>query len=123
MTAVRVAAYVRSSWSHDAEWSLLQIASAFRRHRCDVVLMSEHDRDFHQHRWMDYQQACKVASTDGILLGSGIEHEDPDNVVHTPVYRGYRMIASISRCAPAYLELLRLAQAEGALQFRTPMAT
>jgi hypothetical protein len=48
--------------------------------------MSEHDRSFDQSRWQEYQQACKEASTDGILLVPGIEYEDGDNVVHTPVW-------------------------------------
>jgi hypothetical protein len=110
MTSVRVAAHVHSSWSYDAEWSLPDIASAFRRRRYDVVLMSEHDRDFDQHRWMDYQQACKAASTDHILLVPGIEYEDPDNVVHTPVWGD--SVPYLGAARPT-LELLRSAQAEG----------
>ena len=86
MREVRVAAHVHSCWSYDADWSLPDIARAFRRRRYDVVLMSEHDRGFDDRRWTDYKRACADASTDDILLIPGIEYEDADNVVHTPVW-------------------------------------
>lgn len=86
MTRLKVAAHVHSSWSYDGEWSLADIARAFRKRRYDVVLMSEHDRSFDQHRWKDYQAACQDAGTDGITLIPGIEYEDGDGVVHTPVW-------------------------------------
>lgn len=112
MTSVRVAAHVHSSWSYDAEWSLEDIASAFRRRRYDVVLMSEHDRGFDQQRWADYQQACKAASTDDMLLVPGIEYEDADNVVHTPVWGDSVPFLGAGRPT---LDLLRSAHTEGAV--------
>jgi predicted metal-dependent phosphoesterase TrpH len=112
MTSVRVAAHVHSSWSYDAEWSLEDIVSAFRRRRYDVVLMSEHDRGFDQQRWTDYKQACKAASTDNLLLVPGIEYEDADNVVHTPVWGDNVPFLGPGRPT---LELLRSAHAEGAV--------
>lgn len=112
MTSVRVAAHVHSSWSYDAEWSLQDIARAFRRRRYDVVLMSEHDRGFDQQRWTDYQQACKTASTGDITLIPGVEYEDADNVVHTPVWGDDVPFLGAGRPT---LELLRSAQAEGAV--------
>jgi hypothetical protein len=86
MIRVRAAAHVHSSWSYDAHWSLPDIAAAFTRRRYDVVLMAEHDREFDEDRWGEYQQRCKAASTDRIVLVPGIEYEDGDNVVHTPVW-------------------------------------
>lgn len=112
MISVRVAAHVHSAWSYDGEWSLPDIAAAFRRRRYDVVLMSEHDRSFDAGRWADYQQACKAASTDDILLVPGIEYEDRDNVVHTPVWGGSVPFLGAGRPT---LDLLRLARAEGAV--------
>lgn len=112
MTLVRMAAHIHSSWSYDAEWSLQDIARAFRRRRYNVVLMSEHDRGFDQQRWTEYQKACAVASTDDILLIPGIEYEDTDNVVHTPVWG--ENVPFLGSGRPT-LELLRLAQAEGAI--------
>lgn len=85
-TSVRVAAHVHSLWSYDGEWSLGDIARTFRRLRYDVVLMAEHDRTFDQPRWEAYREACAEASTADILLVPGIEYEDPDNVVHIPVW-------------------------------------
>jgi hypothetical protein len=112
MTSMRVASHIHSEWSYDAEWSLGDIARAFRRRRYDVVLMSEHDRDFTEQRWKDYQQACEDASTDGILLVPGIEYEDADNVVHTPVWGTDIPFFGVGRCT---LELLRAANSEGAV--------
>ena len=86
MTFVRVAAHVHSFWSYDGEWSLEDIARTFRRLRYDVVLMAEHDRTFDQQRWDEYRDACAESSTRDILLVPGIEYEDPDNVVHIPVW-------------------------------------
>ena len=112
MSTYKVAAHVHSSWSYDAEWSLTDIAREFRRRRYDVVLMSEHDRSFDQQRWTDYQKACEAASTDEILLIPGIEYEDSDNVVHTPVWGD--TVPFLGATRPT-LELLRLARTEGAV--------
>jgi predicted metal-dependent phosphoesterase TrpH len=112
MRTVRVAAHVHSSWSYDAEWSLRDIAIAFRRRRYDVVLMSEHDRSFDERTWGEYQVACQEASTDGILLVPGIEYEDSDAVVHTPVWGENVPFFGAGRPT---LELLRCAQAKNAV--------
>jgi predicted metal-dependent phosphoesterase TrpH len=86
VTLVRVAAHVHSEWSYDGERSLQDIVRTFRRLRYDVVLMAEHDRTFKQQRWDEYRHACAESSTRDILLVPGIEYEDPDNVVHIPVW-------------------------------------
>jgi hypothetical protein len=112
MTTLRVAAHVHSSWSYDAEWSLAEIARSFRRRQYDVVLMSEHDRGFNQGRWIKYQKACAAASTGDILLIPGIEYEDADNVVHTPVWG--ENVPFLGAGRPT-LELLSLARSEGAV--------
>ena len=112
MTSVRVAAHVHSSWSYDGEWNLQQIAAAFRRRRYDVVLMSEHDRSFDQRRWEDYKQACEAASNCDITLIPGIEYEDSDNVVHTPVWGGQVPFLGAGRST---FELLCDARDEGAV--------
>jgi hypothetical protein len=74
--------------------------------------MSEHDRGFDQQRWMEYQKACTRASTDDILLIPGIEYEDADNVVHTPVWG--EDVPFLGSGRPT-VDLLRLAQGEGAV--------
>jgi hypothetical protein len=111
MTVVRVAAHVHSCWSYDAEWPLQDIARAFRERGYDVVLMAEHDRNFDQQRWTDYQQACADSSTDGILLVPGMEYEDADNVVHTAVWG--TGIPFLGAARPT-LEVLRAAHAHEA---------
>jgi hypothetical protein len=112
MNSVRVASHVHSSWSYDAEWSLQDIAAAFRRRGYDAILMSEHDRSFTHERWLEYQRACEEASSDDILLVPGIEYEDTDNVVHTPVW-GID-IPFLGAARPT-LDLLRSASSEGAV--------
>jgi hypothetical protein len=112
MTRARVAAHVHSSWSYDAEWTLPEIAQAFRRRKYDVVLMSEHDRGFNQERWTEYQRACEAASTPDITLIPGIEYEDADSVVHTPVWGDG--VPFLGAARPT-LDLLRAARAEGAV--------
>jgi predicted metal-dependent phosphoesterase TrpH len=112
MISARVAAHVHSSWSYDAQWSLPDIATAFRRHRYDVVLMAEHDRGFDEHKWAEYQLACQEASTGGILLVPGIEYEDPDSVVHIPVWG--EAVPFLGAGRPT-LELLRCARDQNAI--------
>ncbi len=112
MTRLKVAAHVHSSWSYDAEWSLSEIAKAFRKRRYDVVLMSEHDRSFDQGRWEAYEEACREASSGSITLIPGIEYEDGDSVVHTPVW-GENV--PFLGAGLSTLDLLRAAQNEGAV--------
>jgi hypothetical protein len=112
MKSARAAAHVHSSWSYDAQWSLRDIASAFRRRRYDVVLMAEHDRSFDEHKWADYRLACQEASTDGILLVPGIEYEDSDGVVHIPVWGDQVPFLGAGRPT---LEVLRCARAANAI--------
>jgi hypothetical protein len=112
MTSARVAVHVHSSWSYDGEWTLPEIARAFSRRRYDVVLMSEHDRSFDQQRWEAYQEACKAASTNDITLIPGIEYEDADNIVHTPVWGGG--VPFLGAGLPT-LDLLKATQEEGAV--------
>jgi predicted metal-dependent phosphoesterase TrpH len=110
MTRLKVAAHVHSAWSYDAEWPLAKIAKEFRKRRYDAVLMSEHDRSFDQRRWTQYQDACQDASTGGITLIPGIEYEDGDGVVHTPVWGAD--VPFLGAGLPT-LELLRAAHDKG----------
>ena len=85
-TVVRAAAHVHSRWSDDATWKLPDIASAFGAHGFRVVLLADHSREFEPSRLAEYGEACAAASTDQVLLVPGIEYNDPDNVVHVPVW-------------------------------------
>lgn len=86
MTPVRAVAHVHSDWSYDGRWSLEELAQAFGRRGCDVVLMSEHDRGFDEARWQAYREACARASTPSTLLVPGIEYADPTDTVHVLVW-------------------------------------
>jgi len=86
MNRIKVAAHVHSEWSHDASWTLPDLARFFRRRGFDAVLMSEHDDGFDAERWTDFRRACAAASLPGLLLVPGIEYADTDNVVHIPVW-------------------------------------
>jgi hypothetical protein len=86
MTVVRSVAHVHSDWSDDGSWSLQALADAFRRRRAQVVLMAEHSRGWTADRYQAYLAACDAASGGGLLLVPGIEYNDPDDVVHVPVW-------------------------------------
>jgi hypothetical protein len=86
VTTLRAAVHVHSEWSYDAHWSLADLADAFAKRRYDVVLTAEHDRGFDERRWDDYRQACADAGDARIFFVPGMEYEDPDNVVHVPVW-------------------------------------
>ena len=113
MTTVRVAAHVHSSWSYDAEWSLAGhcpcVPATPVRCRAHVGARSRI-----RSAAVDGvpESLCMAASTDDILLVPGIEYEDADNVVHTPVWG--ENVPFLGAGRPT-LELLRLAQAEGAV--------
>ncbi len=85
-TSLRAAAHVHSEWSDDAHWPLSRIAHAFGQRGYSAVLLSEHSRGLTAGQWDDYRVACAQASTDEVLLVPGIEYNDPDNVVHVPVW-------------------------------------
>ncbi|BCJ49715.1 hypothetical protein Asp14428_11900 [Actinoplanes sp. NBRC 14428] len=86
MTTVRAAAHVHSEWSDDATWSLPAIAAAFGERGYGVVLLADHSREFPAGRLDEYRAACAAASTPEVLLVPGIEYNDPDNLVHVPVW-------------------------------------
>jgi len=112
VTSLRIAAHVHSSWSYDAEWSLDDLARAFTRRRYNAVLMSEHDRSFDQQRWLEYRKACEAASTQEITLIPGLEYEDPEGIVHIPVWGDDAPFLGSGRST---LDLLRAAETEGAI--------
>ena len=86
------AAHVHSEWSYDASWTLRELAAAFRKRGCDLVLMTEHDRGWDESRWRDYANACREASGNGILMVPGTEYSDPRNDVHVLVWGADRFL-------------------------------
>jgi predicted metal-dependent phosphoesterase TrpH len=111
VTEIRTVAHVHSDWSYDGQWTLPAIAAAFKRRGYRAVLMAEHDRGFDERRWQEYGRACTDASDDELLLVPGIEYEDPDNVVHVPVWgEGVRFLGE----RRPTLDVLREANEHGA---------
>jgi hypothetical protein len=82
LRATRAVAHVHSDWSYDGEWTLEDLARAFRRRRYRVLLMAEHDRGFTDARWDEYRAACAALSDRELLVVPGIEYGDADDVVH-----------------------------------------
>jgi hypothetical protein len=119
MKSVRIATHVHSAWSYDAEWPLQRIERMFRRLGYDAVLMAEHERGFDQHRWSEYQHACREASTPDLLIVPGIEYEDPDNVVHVPVWGTEVTFLGTTRTTMEILEAAR--EQEAVAVFAHPM--
>lgn len=110
MSTVRVAAHVHSEWSDDATWRLADIAATFADRGYDVVLLSDHCRQFPPGRWAEYRAACEAASSDRILLVPGIEYNDLDNVVHVPVWGD---VPFYGQQVPDIGELLETVAADG----------
>ncbi len=86
MTTYTAVAHVHSDWSYDGRWTLEDLARAFAKRRCAVVLMSEHDIGFDEKRWADYQAACAAAGNNTVLLVPGMEYSDKENRVHVLVW-------------------------------------
>jgi hypothetical protein len=78
--------HVHSEWSYDGSWSLQGLSEKFRRRGCRILMMTEHDRGFTAARFAEYREACAKASTDEILVVSGIEYSDAANRVHVLVW-------------------------------------
>jgi len=77
---------VHSDWSYDGSWTLKDLADKFSRRRCQVLMMTEHDRGFSAERLAEYRNACAEASSKQMLVVPGIEYSDPENRVHVLVW-------------------------------------
>jgi len=86
MNVSRFAIHAHSEWSNDGRWPLLTLARLFASLGYRGVLMSEHDRDFDEDRWVAYQQECGRASSSRFLVIPGIEYSSADNLIHVPTW-------------------------------------
>jgi hypothetical protein len=80
------ACHLHSSWSYDGSWTLEALASTFARREYRVLMLTEHDRGFSEHRYRELRQACARASSSCVFVLPGIEYSDPDNRVHVLVW-------------------------------------
>jgi len=82
---IPAAFHVHSTWSYDGQWTLDQIATAFRSRGYNLVFVTEHDQGFTEERRRAHREACERASRDQLLIVPGIEYSDPSNRVHVLV--------------------------------------
>jgi hypothetical protein len=83
---IRVASHVHSAWSDDASWSLARIARVFALAGFDGVLICDHDRSMTEAKRRTIVTECRRLSGPSFILVPGIEYQDPDHMVHIPVY-------------------------------------
>lgn len=117
MKKIRLACHVHTEWSDDADWNLKRLARVLRAAGFHGALLCDHDRTMTEDRRRKQVAACRTASTSQFLFVPGVEYQDPDHVVHMPVYGD---IPFFSR-SPNMGELLAYAaEAGGAAVFAHP---
>jgi hypothetical protein len=94
MNRICAACHVHSTWSYDGKWKLDQLAKSFARRNYRVVLITEHDQGFDESKRLEHREACRVASSEKILLIPGIEYSDPTNVIHFLVWGDVPFVGS-----------------------------
>jgi hypothetical protein len=111
MNRIRAACHVHSTWSYDGKWKLDQLARSFSKRQYQVVLITEHDQGFDEAKRLEHREACRMASSESILLIPGIEYSDPTNVIHLLVWGDVPFIGS--RVEPE--QVLAAAQEHGGI--------
>ncbi len=87
MTTLRLAAHIHTACSDDSDWGLSRLARILRRSGFGGALVCDHDRTMDDATWAALQAECdRVGDDTGFVLVPGIEYQDPDHVVHLPVY-------------------------------------
>ena len=83
---IRAACHIHSCWSYDGSWPLTNIADELGRRGYRVIMTTEHDLGFSEHRRLLHREACVEASTSAIYVLPGIEYSDASNTVHVLVW-------------------------------------
>lgn len=94
MNVVRTACHVHSKWSYDGKWKLDQLAESFSKRNYRVLLITEHDQGFDESKRLKHREACRMATSEKILLIPGIEYSDPANVIHLLVWGDVPFVGS-----------------------------
>ncbi|MGX1793229.1 PHP domain-containing protein [Microbacterium sp. NPDC055312] len=111
MSALRLAPHIHSSFSDDSDWPLTRLVRVLRAAGFDGALVCDHDRTMDAELWTRVQQECdRLGDETGFLLVPGIEYQDPDHVVHMPVFGR----AAFYGRSPLIDDLVRQARADGA---------
>jgi len=86
-TALTLASHIHTAHSDDSEWGLERLVTVLGRAGFDGALVCDHDRTMDESGWAALQRECdRISEARGFLLVPGIEYQDPDHVVHLPVY-------------------------------------
>ncbi|MBC7402295.1 MAG: PHP domain-containing protein [Microbacteriaceae bacterium] len=111
MSALKFASHIHTNWSDDSSWSLARITRTLSRVGYDGALVCDHDRTMTDARWRDLLSECAtITATTGFLLVPGIEYQDPNHIVHVPVFGDVPFYGP----SPVISELLATASAAGA---------
>ena len=111
MTTLRFASHIHSRWSDDSSWALSRLARTLRFAGYDGALVCDHDRTMTVSRWDRLQDECReVSKSAGFLLVAGVEYQDPEHVVHVPVFGEVQFYGR----SPRISELLASAHGDGA---------
>ncbi|PYD00590.1 hypothetical protein B4U78_010475 [Microbacterium esteraromaticum] len=87
MSMLRLAPHVHSCFSDDSDWQLSRLVRVLARAGYDGALVCDHDRTMDADLWARVQHECdRLGDRTGFLLVPGIEYQDPDHVVHMPVF-------------------------------------
>lgn len=117
MRALVLAPHIHTSASDDSDWDLERLCRWLRLSGFDGALVCDHDRTMNPARWRALQALCDaVGDRRSFLIVPGVEYQDPDHVVHVPVY-GY---GDFHGRSPHIDDLLLAAASDGAAVFAHP---
>jgi hypothetical protein len=111
MKTVRFASHVHTEWSDDSPWSILRIVRALKLAGFGGALVCDHDRGMTDGLWSSIKRECRrITHHTGFVVIPGVEYQDPDHVVHMPVFGDGPFYGRSPRIA----ELLSAARSDGA---------
>lgn len=109
MRTYRFASHIHSAWSDDSDWGLERISRVLSRLGFHGALIADHDRTLTEQTRQEMVAQCRTLSGRGFLLVPGVEYQDPDHVVHMPVYGDIPFLGR----SPEITDLLRHAEESG----------
>lgn len=111
MKTFRFASHIHSSWSDDSDWTLPRIIRLLRVAGFDGALICDHDRTMTVERWKSLRESCtRLSAETGFLLVPGVEYQDPEHIVHVPVFGDVPFYGR----SPRITDLLAAARGDGA---------
>ncbi|MDN5763608.1 MAG: hypothetical protein L0H41_14995 [Microlunatus sp.] len=112
MSVLKLAPHIHTEASDDSDWPLRRLASTLKWWGFDGMLVSDHDRTMDGSKWRRLQAECdRVGDETGFLIVPGVEYQDPDHVVHVPVFG--RM--PFQGRSPDIMSLMRSAREQGSV--------